>query len=203
MQIALLRGYYRKIWQRPREAHAEDHFGGDISCLRLERAGAEPQSAPLRPRRHVLATREHSGRHAGKSGASRSAEIYHCVWRRWPSDSPDGLQPGNGNLEILGSQSASVRPARSDARDVPGVESLQGRLAKDLELVRSWGIENGHLFLSLMAGGRYEFAPMGGTGRRRLQSQSGDRSRSVLVLPKRTARAWPCKRRSIAVNPGW
>ncbi len=42
-------------------------------------------------------------------------------------------------------------------------ESLQGRLAKDLELVRSWGIENGHLFLSLMAGGRYEFAPMGGS----------------------------------------
>jgi heat shock protein HslJ len=41
-------------------------------------------------------------------------------------------------------------------------ESLQGRLAKDLEFVRSWAIENGHLLLSITADGRYEFAPMAG-----------------------------------------
>jgi para-nitrobenzyl esterase len=40
--------------------------------------------------------------------------------------------------------------------------SLHDRIARDWELVRSYTIKDGHLFLSLMAdGGIYDFEPMG------------------------------------------
>ena len=68
---------------------------------------------------------------------------------------------GTGTWKSSGTNQVQFGPlALTRAMCPPG--SLQGRLAKDLELVRSYAIENGHLYLSLMAGGRYEFAPMGG-----------------------------------------
>lgn len=49
--------------------------------------------------------------------------------------------------------------ALTRAMCAPG--SLHDRVAKDLANVRSYGLENGHLYLSLMAdGGIYEFEPV-------------------------------------------
>ncbi len=66
---------------------------------------------------------------------------------------------GTGTWKSAGANQLEFGPlALTRAMCPPG--SLQGRMAKDLELVRSWAIQNGHLSLSLMGGGRYEFTPI-------------------------------------------
>jgi para-nitrobenzyl esterase len=66
----------------------------------------------------------------------------------WKSSGPNQLQFGP-----LGLTRAMCPPG-----------SLHDRVAKDWEFVRSYTIQNGHLFLSLMAdGGIYEFEPIGGS----------------------------------------
>lgn len=74
------------------------------------------------------------------------------------------MQSRQGDLEIARIESDRVWSARFDARDVStGLASRSDR--KELEVVRSYVIRDGHLFLSQMAdGGIYEFEPTGSSG---------------------------------------
>jgi para-nitrobenzyl esterase len=68
---------------------------------------------------------------------------------------------GSGTWTSSGPHQLAFGPmALTRAMCPPG--SLHDRMAKDCELVRSYTIKDGHLFLSLMAdGGIYEFEPIG------------------------------------------
>jgi para-nitrobenzyl esterase len=65
---------------------------------------------------------------------------------------------GGGRTYLVGERKLSESTPEQPSAEESGVEFAQ---SKDWEFVRSYTIENGHLFLSLMAdGGIYEFEPI-------------------------------------------